>query len=68
MSFLRRHTFQVLLASSLEKFIGPEEFQAIHLSVAFPVYDKVILDRSYAGYRGGLAFIEDLTATYAGPL
>jgi nitrogenase molybdenum-iron protein beta chain len=65
---LRRHTFQVLLASSLEKFIGPEEFQAIHLSVAFPVYDKVILDRSYAGYRGGLAFIEDLTATYAGPL
>ena len=65
---LQQHTLQVILASSLEKYIAHEELDAIHLSVAFPIYDKVVIDRSYAGYRGGLAFIEDLTATYAGPL
>lgn len=65
---LQKYTLQVLLASSLEKYIAADELDAIHLSVAYPVYDKVIIDRSYAGYRGGLALMEDLTATYAGPL
>ncbi|HWQ41921.1 MAG TPA: nitrogenase component 1 [Desulfosporosinus sp.] len=65
---LRENTFQVLLSSSLEKYIAGGELDAIHLGVSFPIYDRAILDRSYAGYRGGLAFIEDLTATYAGPM
>lgn len=65
---LKKYTIQVLLASSLEKYIAHDEYDAIHLGVSFPIYDRAILDRSYAGYRGGLAFIEDLTATYAGPL
>lgn len=65
---LREHTFQVILSSSLEKYIASDELDAIHLGVSFPIYDRSILDRSYAGYRGGLALIEDLTATYAGPL
>lgn len=65
---LNKHTLQLILASSLEKYIAADELDAIHLSVAYPVFDKVIVDRSYAGYRGGLALMEDLTATYAGPL
>lgn len=65
---LNKHTLQVVLASSLEKYIADEELDAIHLSISYPVFDKVVVDRSYAGYRGGLAFMEDLTATYAGPL
>jgi nitrogenase molybdenum-iron protein beta chain len=65
---LNKHTLQVLLASSLEKYIAEEELSSIHLSIAYPVYDKVIVDRSYAGYRGGIALFEDLTATFAGPL
>lgn len=65
---LQAYTMQVVLASSLEKYTAPEELDAIHLGISYPIYDRAILDRSYAGYRGGLAFIEDLTATYAGPL
>lgn len=66
---LRKYNLQVLLSSSLEKWIaGHDELDAIHLGVSYPIYDRAILDRSYAGYRGGLALIEDLTATYAGPL
>jgi nitrogenase molybdenum-iron protein beta chain len=65
---LKKVSVQVVLASSLEKFIAPEELGAAHLSISYPVYDRVVLDRSYGGYRGGLAFVEDLTATFAGPL
>jgi nitrogenase molybdenum-iron protein beta chain len=65
---LRTVKVQLVLASSLEKHIAPEELDAIHLSVAYPIFDRVVLERSYAGFRGGLAFFEDLTATYAGPL
>jgi nitrogenase molybdenum-iron protein beta chain len=65
---LKKSTLQLVLASSLEKHIVPEELDAVHLSVAYPIYDRVVLERSYAGFRGGLAFFEDLTATYAGPL
>lgn len=65
---LNKHTLQVVLASSLEKYIAHEELHAEQLSIAYPVFDKVIVDRSYIGYRGGIAFFEDLSATYAGPL
>jgi len=65
---LKKHTLQVLLASSLEKYIAHDELDAIHLSIAYPVFDKVIVDKSYAGYRGGIALFEDLSATFAGPL
>lgn len=65
---LKKVKVQLVLASSLEKHIAPDELGAIHLSVAYPIYDRVVLERSYAGFRGGLAFFEDLTATYAGPL
>lgn len=65
---LQSYSLQVILSSSLEKYIAHDELDAIHLGVSYPIYDRGILDRSYAGYRGGLALIEDLTATYAGPL
>jgi len=65
---LRENTFQVILSSSLEKYIASDELDAIHLGVSFPIFDRAILDRTYAGYRGGLALIEDLTATYAAPM
>lgn len=65
---LSKHTLQVLLASSLEKYIAEEELSAVQLSVAYPTYDRVIVDRSYAGYRGGIAFYEDLSHKFAGPM
>ncbi|NTU79512.1 MAG: nitrogenase [Chloroflexales bacterium] len=65
---LRGRTFSFLLASSQEKYIAAEEFKAIHHSIAFPAYDRMIVDRSYAGWRGGLNLLEDLVSKFGGPL
>ncbi len=65
---LKNRNFLFLLASSLEKIIAGEEYGAMHHSIAFPSYDRLILDRSYAGYRGGLALAEELTSKWVGPL
>lgn len=65
---LREHTLQLILASSLEKYIAVDELDAMQVSVAFPVYDRLIVDRTYAGYRGGLALMEDVAYKYGGPL
>jgi nitrogenase molybdenum-iron protein beta chain len=65
---LKDRSFLFLLASSLETFIAGPEFNAIHLSVAFPTHDRVILERSYAGFSGGLTLMEDVMSKYAGPL
>ncbi|WP_243375205.1 nitrogenase component 1 [Geotalea sp. SG265] len=65
---LREHTLQLVLASSLEKHIAVDELSAMQVSVAFPVYDRLIVDRTYAGYRGGLALMEDVAYKYGGPL
>jgi nitrogenase molybdenum-iron protein beta chain len=65
---LKNYTLQVILASSLEKYIVRKEHEAEHLSVAYPVFDRLLVDKSYAGYRGGFAFYEDLSANFAGPL
>jgi len=65
---LRDRSFQVMLATSLEKWPAAKEFGVSHLSVAFPMYDRVIVERSYAGYTGGTVLLEDLLAKYVGPL
>ncbi|MBJ6724382.1 nitrogenase component 1 [Geomesophilobacter sediminis] len=65
---LREHTVQLVLASSLEKYLAVDELDAMQLSVAFPAYDRLIVDRTYAGYRGGLALMEDIAYKYGGPL
>ena len=63
---LEQHSLQLLLASSLEKHLPKGE--AVYLSVSFPIFDKLVVDRTYAGYRGGVTLMEDVTAQYAGPL
>jgi len=65
---LKNRNFLLLLASSLEKITAGEEYGAMHHSIAFPSYDRLVLDRSYAGYRGGLALVEELTSKWVGPL
>ncbi len=65
---LNEHTLQLVLASSLEKHIAIDELKAMQVSVAFPTYDRLIVDRTYAGYRGGLALMEDVAYKYGGPL
>lgn len=61
-------SFLVLLASSLEKFIAPELGATVHLSVSFPSFDRLILERSYAGFGGGLNLMEDILSKIVAPL
>ena len=65
---LRNHSFQVMLATSLEKWPAAKEFSVAHLSIAFPSYDRIIVERTYTGYRGGTNLLEDLLSKSAGPL
>jgi nitrogenase molybdenum-iron protein beta chain len=65
---LRNRSFQIMLATSLEKWPAAKEFSVSHLSIAFPSYDRVIVERTYAGYRGGTGLLEDLLSKSAGPL
>ncbi|MDR0706662.1 MAG: hypothetical protein LBF60_02115 [Treponema sp.] len=48
-----------IIGSALEKRTANAR-GARHLSVSFPAYDRLITDRGYAGYRGGLHLFEDL--------
>lgn len=48
-----------IIGSALEKRTANAR-GARHLSVSFPTYDRLIADRGYAGYRGGLHLFEDL--------
>lgn len=56
----------VLLASSKEKHYALNK-GLLYLSISFPAYDRVILRRTYAGYQGGSALLEDLCSFVAMP-
>lgn len=51
----------LILGSSLDKEVA-QTLKIPHHSVSFPVNDRLILNHSYAGYRGSIALIEDLFA------
>jgi nitrogenase molybdenum-iron protein beta chain len=48
-----------VVGSSLDRELAAS-IGAAHLSVGFPVTNRVVLDRSYTGYKGGLHLVEDL--------
>jgi len=56
---------QLVLSSSLEKAFVTEELDAVQVSVAYPGNDRLWGHRSYAGYRGGLALMEDVATQHA---
>jgi nitrogenase molybdenum-iron protein beta chain len=55
-----------ILGSSLEKPLATKR-GAAQLSISYPVYNRIILDRGYAGYRGGLHLLEDLVDVLVAP-
>jgi nitrogenase molybdenum-iron protein beta chain len=65
---LKNRNSLFLFASSLESPIALSEFGAIPLTVAFPSFDRLILEHTYAGYKGGLTLSEDFMSKFAGPL
>ena len=56
-----------ILGSSLDKDTA-ERIGAWRLSISFPVTDRVVLDRGYAGYRGATTLIEDILSAIVAPL
>lgn len=63
---LKKSDFKLLLASSIEKYFA-SDIKAGHLSVSFPAYDRLVVGRSYAGYRGGTTLLEDILSKYLMP-
>jgi nitrogenase molybdenum-iron protein beta chain len=55
-----------ILGSALEKPLAAAR-GAQHLSVSFPLYNRVIIDRGYAGFRGGLHLLEDILGVLTAP-
>lgn len=51
-----------VVGSSLDREFA-QNIGAAHLSVSFPVANRVVIDRGYTGYRGGLRLIEDLLSS-----
>ncbi len=49
----------VVLGSSLEQEVAVE-LGVPFLAVSFPLTNRIVLDRGYAGYRGAVALLEDL--------
>ncbi|GHV09839.1 oxidoreductase nitrogenase component 1 [Clostridia bacterium] len=48
-----------VVGTGIEKGLS-EKLNAGFLAVAFPVSNRVVLNKGYAGYRGALTFVEDL--------
>ncbi|MDU4960464.1 MAG: nitrogenase component 1 [Sporomusaceae bacterium] len=48
-----------VFGSSLDREFA-ESIKAPHLSIAYPVSNRVVLDRAYLGYEGSLTLIEDI--------
>jgi nitrogenase molybdenum-iron protein beta chain len=55
-----------ILGSSLEKAAARRN-GAAQLSISFPAFNRMIVDRGYAGYRGGLHLFEDIVGSLVFP-
>jgi len=57
--FLKRGNPGLILGGTIDG-VTADEIGAAHLSTAFPVSDRIVLNRGYAGYEGALNLIEDI--------
>lgn len=51
--------YPLILGSSWEKSIA-KETKGHYLNISWPVYERLIINRSYVGYAGGLHLLEDI--------
>ncbi|HEX9062868.1 MAG TPA: nitrogenase component 1 [Clostridia bacterium] len=54
-----------IVGSAFERDVA-ESFNVPQLTVTYPITNRVVLDRAYAGYKGGLRLTEDLLGTLVG--
>jgi nitrogenase molybdenum-iron protein beta chain len=57
---------RVILGTSQERFNAQENNQ-IHLSVAFPAFERLVVRDTYAGYGGGMTLLEDFLTKFIMP-
>ena len=65
---LKNRPFMFLYASSLEAPTALEEYGALPITVSFPTMNRLILNRTYAGFEGSLTLFEETVSTFVGPL
>jgi nitrogenase molybdenum-iron protein beta chain len=65
---LRNRPFLFLYASSLEAPTALQDYGALPVTVSFPAMNRLILNRTYAGYDGALTLFEETISTFVGPL
>jgi len=64
---LERESPEFIFGSSLDKDFAAK-IGAARLSIAFPITDRVVLDRGYAGYKGAINLLEDALSGIVAPL
>lgn len=58
---VRKSKIELVLGSSLEKEIA-EELKVPLQVISFPIIENVVLNKGYAGFRGAISLIEDLSS------
>ena len=53
------HGYPLVLGGYYEKEVT-ESLKGNFLNISWPVQDKVVFDRTYVGYSGGIRLIEDI--------
>ncbi len=54
-----------IIGSAMERDVA-EEFGVPQLTVTYPITNRIVLDRAYAGYTGGLRLAEDILSILVG--
>ena len=65
---LEDRPFLFLFSSSIESPTSIEDYNALHIPISYPIYNKSVLVKHYAGYDGGLTLVEDIVSSFVGPL
>lgn len=64
---LENYSFLFLFASSMEKYVAGQKYMAGHHTISFPAFDRLILKRTYSGFGGGNALLEDVLSKFSRP-
>ena len=65
---LEDRPFLFLFSSSIEAPTSIEDYNALHIPVSYPIYNRAVLSKHYGGYEGGLTIVEDVVSSFVGPL
>ena len=65
---LEDRPFLFLFSSSIEAPTSIEDYNALHVPISYPIYNRSVLAKHYGGYDGGLTVVEDVVSGFVGPL